>query len=178
VGGVGWHTSAVSEPLEFRLLDGTQAAEHAGEYVALHDPAGRFAVHRRQPGFVLAEARHGQYLVGYGYGFPLRPSTDWWRHLTAPLPPEVTTEHAGRTFALGCLAVRASWRRQGIGATLHDMILGDRPEERSTVAVPADACAPAAQAAFSAWGWRKIARTREDGVLREVFVRPLGGSWT
>ena len=43
---------------------------------------GRFRVQRRQPGFVLAEARHGGYLVGYAAGMPLRPSTSWWRELT------------------------------------------------------------------------------------------------
>ena len=66
--------------MTFQLLDGTQAAAHADELQALHaevyaDPpygrnqdaapfAGRFLVQRRQPGFVLAEARHGGYLVG------------------------------------------------------------------------------------------------------------------
>jgi len=46
----------------------------------------RFGRQRRQPGFVLAEARHGGYLVGYAFGVPLRPATSWWRDLTAPLP--------------------------------------------------------------------------------------------
>ena len=87
--------------ITFRLLDGTQAAAHTEELQALHaeiyaDPpyqeqddaalfADRFRVQRRQPGFVLAEARHGGYLVGYAAGMPLRPSTSWWRDLTAPL---------------------------------------------------------------------------------------------
>jgi len=39
--------------------------------------AARFRVQRRQPGFALAEARHGDYLVGYAAGMPLRPSTSW-----------------------------------------------------------------------------------------------------
>ena len=60
----------------------------------------RFGRQRRQPGFVLAEARHGGYLVGYAFGVPLRPATSWWRDLTAPLPEELTAEHPGRTFAL------------------------------------------------------------------------------
>src|SRR5262249_59022117 len=109
-----------------RLLDGTQAAAHAAELLALHaevyaeppydrddDAAGfgdRLRVHRRQPGFVLAEARNGGYLVGYAAGMPLRPSTAWWRALTTPLPEQVTAEYAGRTFALTELVVRASWR--------------------------------------------------------------------
>jgi ribosomal protein S18 acetylase RimI-like enzyme len=161
--------------ITFQLLDGTQAASHADELRAVHaevyaEPpyartddgawfAERLPVHRRQPGFVLAEARNGGYLVGYAFGMPLRPSTSWWRQLTAPLPEGVTAEPPGRTFALVELVVRASWRRQGIGRDLHDLILAGRPEERATLTVlPA---AAAAQHAFRAWGWRKVARTRD-----------------
>ena len=179
--------------LTFQLLDGGQATPRAEEYQALHaevyaDPpyrrtddaevyAGRFRVQRRQPGFALAEARNGGYLVGYAAGMPLRPSTDWWRELTTPLPAELITEHPGRTFALVDLLVRASWRRQGIARELHDLILASRPEERATLTVlPA---ATPAQHAFAAWGWRKVARTREPGPapVSDVLVtalRPLG----
>ena len=177
--------------LTFQLIDGLLAAEHAGELQALHaevyaDPpygltgedaalfADRFRVQRRQPGFVLAEARSGDYLVGYAYGMPLRPSTSWWRSLTTPLPGDVSTEHPGRTFALAELLVRAPWRRQGIGRDLHDLILGKRPEERATVAVaPA---AAQAQSAFQRWGWRKVARTRDPwpGLpLADVLIMTL-----
>lgn len=162
--------------LTFQLLHGRQAAAHADELRMLHaevyaDPpyrraddaalfAGRFRVQCRQPGFVLAEARHGGYLVGYASGMPLRPSTSWWRELTTPLPADVTAEHPGRTFALVDLLVRASWRRQGIAQTLHDLILASRPEERATLTVlPA---ATAAQNAFRKWGWRRLARTRPE----------------
>jgi GNAT superfamily N-acetyltransferase len=182
----------VSVPgLTFRLLDGGQAAAHAEEFHVLHaevyaDPPYRqaddkeyprqLAVRRRQPGFVLAEARNGGYLVGYAAGMPLRPSTSWWRELTTPLPDEVTAEHPGRTFALTDLLVRASWRRQGIGRELHDLILAGRPEERATVAVlPA---AAAAQQAFRAWGWRKLARTHAEpaGSVADVLVTDLGSA--
>jgi GNAT superfamily N-acetyltransferase len=177
--------------LTFQLVDGSRAAEHAGEFEAVHaevyrDPpyglsaedaarfSGRFRVQRRQPGFVLAEARSGDYLVGYAYGMPLRPSTSWWRHLTAPLPGDVTTEHAGRTFALAELLVRAPWRRQGVGRDLHDLILTNRPEERATLIVaPA---ATAAQHASQQWGWRKVARTRDAGPglpLADVLIKTL-----
>jgi GNAT superfamily N-acetyltransferase len=169
---------AVSAPgITLGLLAGKQAGGHAAELQALHaevyaEPpyrraddagefAGRFLVQRRQPGFVLAEARHGGYLVGYAAGMPLRPSTSWWRELTAPLPGQVTAEHLGRTFMLADLLVRRSWRRQGIGRALHDLILADRTEERATLTV-LPAAAPA-QHAFRAWGWRKVARTRAPG---------------
>ena len=153
----------------FQLLDGAQAAGQAAELQALHaevypddDPgrfAGRFRVQRRQPGFVLAEARSGGYLVGYAAGMPLRPAASWWRGLTAPLPEEITAEHPGRTFALVDLLVRAAWRRQGIARSLHDLVLAGRPEERATVTVrPA---ATAAQQALRSWGWQRVGRTRD-----------------
>jgi GNAT superfamily N-acetyltransferase len=157
--------------IAFELLDGKRAAAHADELRALHADvyadraaddgsrfADRFRVQCRQPGFVLAEARHGDYLVGYAAGMPLRPATSWWRDLTTPLPDDVTAEHPGRTFALVDLLVRAAWRRQGIGSELHDLVLANRPEERATLTVLPTA-APA-QSAFAKWGWHKIARTR------------------
>jgi GNAT superfamily N-acetyltransferase len=176
--------------ITFGVLGGAEAGQHADELQALHAEvysgpaydreedaarfAGRFRVQRRQPGFILAEARHGGYLVGYAAGFPLRPSTSWWRHLTAPVPEAVTAEHPGRTFELAELLVRAAWRRQGIGTALHDLVLGHRPEERATAAVlPA---AGPAQAAFRNWGWARVARTRgpEPGsAVADVLVVPL-----
>jgi len=106
-----------------------------------------------------------------------RPSTSWWRELTTPLPDEVTTEHPGRTFALVELLVRASWRRQGIGATLHDLILENRPEERATLTLPPTAVP--AQQAFRKWGWRKVARTRDGGPgssVSDVLITTLPAS--
>jgi GNAT superfamily N-acetyltransferase len=176
--------------ITFRLLSGKQAAGHAGELQALHDAVcseppyrhdhdtgdfeRRFRIQCRQPGFVVAEARHGGYLVGYAAGMPLRPSTSWWRNLTIALPEEITAERSGRTFALASLAVRASWRRQRIGQDLHDLILAGRPEERATLTLlPA---ATPAQRAFSSWGWRKVARTRDpghDSPARDVLLRTV-----
>ncbi len=169
--------------VRFQLLDGTAAAAHADELRALRAEAcagdavpfaDRFRVQFRQPGFVLAEARHGGYLVGYAFGMPLRPSTSWWRYLTTPLPGEVTAEHPGRTFALAELLVRPSWRRQGIGQALHDLILQSRPEERAVLTVPP--AATPAQNAFRKWGWRKLARTRGEGAgepVSDVLARTL-----
>jgi len=179
---------------EFELLGGQHAVTHAGELQALHaevyeaPPYGlsadagefgrRFRVQCRQPGFVLAEARSGGYLVGYAAGMPLRPSTSWWRALTSPLPEEIVTEYPGRTFSVIELLVRAAWRRQGIGQTLHDLLLRGRREERATLVVWPEATA--AQRAFQSWGWHKIARTRDPGAgsrLADVLVTelPAGG---
>lgn len=164
----------VSAPgLTYELTGGAQAASHEDELLGLRaevygdaaglDAAGaarRLRVWRRQPGFVLAEARNGGYLVGYACGMPLRPSTSWWKELTTPLPDETVAEHPGRTFALTELAVRAAWRRQGIGGALQSLILGGRPEERATLTVPPGASA--AQHALRSLGWHRIARTRGE----------------
>jgi ribosomal protein S18 acetylase RimI-like enzyme len=168
--------------ITLRLLDGRQAAEHAEDFTALHgevcpsedlDFGRRFAVHRRQPGFVLAEARHGEFLVGYAYGAPLRQSTSWWRGVTTPLPEDVTEEYPGRTFALTGLAVRAAWRRQGIGRDLYDLVLESRREERATTLVPPEAAA--ARQAFQNWGWNRVARTRDDSGVADLLLVKLQG---
>jgi GNAT superfamily N-acetyltransferase len=167
--------AVASTDITFQRLSGRPSPAQAEELQVIHAQvyadapghgeedatafADRLRVQGRQPGFVLALARHGEYLVGYAAGMPLRPSTSWWRDLTAPLPDELTAEHAGRTFALVDLLVRASWRRQGIGRALHDLVLAGRPEERATLVVP-PAAVPAQQA-FRSWGWRKIGRTRD-----------------
>lgn len=161
------------------LLDGRQAAEREADLVALHDEAAdddpdfprRLAVWRRQPGFALAEASHGGYLVGYACGLPLRPSTDWWRDLTAPLSVKITDEHPGRTFAVTQLLVRSSWRRQGIGTELYELLLDGRSEERAVVKIPPGA---AAQAAFRNWGWTKVGRALgADAAVSDVLTRLL-----
>jgi ribosomal protein S18 acetylase RimI-like enzyme len=182
--------------VRFQVLDGGQAAGHEDDLLALradaygepggNGPAGggesesgfprKLRTWRRQPGFALATAHHGEYLVGYACGMPLRTSTDWWRGLTAPLPEHVTAEHPGRTFALLDLAVRASWRRQGVAWELCGLVLSDRTEERATLTIAPDA--RAAQQAFRNWGWRKVGRTRardpETPVL-DILVTGLQG---
>jgi ribosomal protein S18 acetylase RimI-like enzyme len=171
--------------ISFALLDGGAAAPLGAELQSLHDevyidapPAGddfpgRFRVHIRQPGFVLVAARSGGYLIGYAAGMPLRPSTSWWRQVTTTLSEQFTTEYPGRTFALVELLVRGSWRRRGIGRSLHDLILTGRAEERATAVVPPTATA--AQAAFQHWGWHKVARARNGAGLpaSDVLVTAL-----
>jgi ribosomal protein S18 acetylase RimI-like enzyme len=63
--------------------------------------------------------------------------------------------------------VRASWRRQGIATTLHDLILRNRTEERTTLIVLPTATP--AQKAFQKWGWRKVARTGDPRRASAVF---------
>jgi GNAT superfamily N-acetyltransferase len=177
--------------ITFGLADGRRAAEDADEMQDLDREsgdqagdavlfAGPLRVRRRQPGFVLAQARNGGYLVGYAAGMPLRPATSWWKDVTTALPAGLTTEHAGRTFAVTDLLVRPSWRRQGIAASLHDLLLAGRTEERATLVLPPGATA--AQQALRAWGWQKIAHTRgpgPDSPVLDMLIIPLPatGGW-
>jgi ribosomal protein S18 acetylase RimI-like enzyme len=166
--------------ITFRLLDGAQAAAGEEDLLALRaqecpgaggDDRRQLRVWRRQPGFALAEARHGGYLVGYAAGMPLRASTSWWKEVTSQLPEDLTAERPGRTFAITTLIVRAAWRKQGIGTGLHRQILAGRPEERATLTVAPGSTA--AQRALHGWGWTKVARTRPAGAgesVRDVLV--------
>ena len=177
--------------ITFQIVDGEQAASHLGELQALYSEvyaeppyrwdddhaalfAERFQVQRQQEGFALVAARDGPDLAGFAFGVTLRPSTPWWHNLTTTAPTEITTERPGRTFAVVELLVRAPWRRQYIAETLHDLLLKDRPEERTTLTV-LPAAAPA-QAAYLKWGWHKIAQKRNPlpgSPLFDVLIRPL-----
>ena len=177
--------------ITFRQVDGEQAAAGFGELRALYSEvyaeppyewgeehadlfAERFEVQRRQEGFALVEARDGTELAGLAFGVTLQPSTPWWTNLTTTLPPEVTTERPGRTFALVEMLVRAPWRRRHVAQGLHDLLLHDRPEERATLTV-LPAAAPA-QAAYRKWGWHRVAQKRNPlpgSPLFDVLVKQL-----
>jgi hypothetical protein len=174
-----------------QVIDGEHAANHLGELRDLYTEVyaqppyewgddhailftERFEVQRRQEGFALIEARDGNDLAGLTFGVTLQPSTPWWNNLTTPLPPEITTERPGRTFALVELLVREPWRRQHVAQGMHDLLLEDRPEERATLTV-LPAAAPA-QAAYREWGWRKVAQKRNPlpgSPLFDVLVKQL-----
>ncbi|HEX4834637.1 MAG TPA: hypothetical protein VH478_26485 [Trebonia sp.] len=136
-----------------------------GEY------ARQLRVWRRQPGFALAEAMHGGFVVGYAAGLPLRPSTSWWKELTTPLPPAITDERPGRTFAFTTMVVRASWRRQAIGTELHSLLLEGRKEERAALTAPP--AATALQRALRSWGWSKVGRTRTPSGVADLLLLSL-----
>ena len=177
--------------ITFHNLDGEQAAANRGELRALYSEvyaeppyewgeehadlfAERFEVQRCQEGFALVEARDGTDLAGFAFGVTLQPTTPWWNNLIATLPPEVTTERPGRTFALVEMLVRAPWRRRYVAQGLHDLLLQDRPEERATLTV-LPAAAPA-QAAYRKWGWHRVAQKRNPlpgSPLFDVLVKQL-----
>lgn len=134
----------------------------------------RFETQRRQDGFALVEARTTGELIGFGFGTTLLPSTSYWQNLLRPLPPDVTEERPGRTWALAELMVGPRWRRLHLAEAIHDRLIGARAEERATATVlPA---AEAAQAAARTWGWEKIVQKRNPlpgAPIFDVMVKTL-----
>lgn len=108
--------------------------------------------------FGIATAQTADELVGFAYGYTLRPDTTWWDGFVMPVPEELTTEREGRTFALIDFAVAESWRRHGIGRRLHDTLLTSRHEARATLAV--EPAAHEARAVYERWAWRVVGRLR------------------
>ncbi|SOD66961.1 Acetyltransferase (GNAT) domain-containing protein [Streptomyces zhaozhouensis] len=111
--------------------------------------------------------------VGIAYGYPLSPTTGWWDRLATPVPDEMRREDGRRTFGLIELAVLPAWRRQGIARALHTIVLRDAPEERVLLNARPDA--PAAQAAYCSWGYRRVgsAYPWDGAALHDVMLLTL-----
>ncbi|WP_329395390.1 GNAT family N-acetyltransferase [Streptomyces lydicus] len=111
--------------------------------------------------------------VGMAYGYPLGPNTGWWDQLTQPVPEDIRREDGRRTFGLMEIAVRGQWRGQGIAGRLHETLLSGTEAERVLLNVHPDS--KAAQAAYRAWGYRKIGEARpwEGADVLDVMMLDL-----
>ncbi|MFM9443541.1 GNAT family N-acetyltransferase [Streptomyces acidiscabies] len=138
--------------------------------------AEHYHVQTRRPGMRLILARTDEEAVGFTYGYHLAPDTRWWTNLQdTSLSPEFTREDAHRTFVVIELAVRKSWRRQGIAAELHNRLLNGLHAERVTLTVRPEPEAAPARAAYVAWGYRRVGVSRpwEGAPLYDCMVREL-----
>jgi GNAT superfamily N-acetyltransferase len=114
-------------------------------------------------------------LVGFAFGYSLRPERGWWDGLS-PEPPEGFTEETGsRTVVLAEIEVRRAWQGQGIGRAVHDAFLSGRSEERATLA--SNPKATDTHALYERWGWQKMGTVpgKPDSYYPEYvrFVLPL-----
>lgn len=127
-----------------------------------------------QPGFRLVVAKRAHQPIGFTFGLQLLEQTQWWEGAVTPLPGEITTEWAARTFAIIELAVRLPYRRRGVARELHAQLVAGRTEERVTLLVRPDALA--AQRAYLAWGYAKVGRVRPfpDGPVYDAMLQALG----
>jgi GNAT superfamily N-acetyltransferase len=135
---------------------------------------GRASKQFGRPGFLLVAARTGGQLVGFAFGYTLQPDTHWWVGLVPAPDKDFETETGDRTFVLSEIEVRRAWQGSGVGRRIHDELLGDRPEERATLATGPDA---AAQSVYLSWGWQSVGRVPgTDGdyySAYDLFVLPL-----
>ncbi|MBW8485553.1 GNAT family N-acetyltransferase [Actinomadura parmotrematis] len=111
---------------------------------------------RGDPTFRLLLAEDAGRPVGYAYGHRLPVDHGWWGDFPEPLPPDLTAEWEGRTFALVSLALRAPWRGRGTGARIVRGLLAGRDEERAVLSV--QPAATATQAFYRHLGWRPVGR--------------------
>lgn len=113
-----------------------------------------------RPGFRLAIAAADAAVIGFSFGFLLPADTHWWTDELKPLPDEFTHENGQRTFAIIELAVRARFRRRGVGSRLHATLSDRLTAERITLAVRPEPEAAPARAAYVAWGYRKVGQAQ------------------
>ncbi len=104
--------------------------------------------------YSLVTANVGDQLVGFAFGYSLRPERGWWDGLQPPPPEGFTEETGSRTVVLSEIEVRGAWQGKGTGRTVHDAFLSSRSEERATLA--SNARATGTHALYARWGWRKM----------------------
>jgi ribosomal protein S18 acetylase RimI-like enzyme len=108
----------------------------------------------QMPNYSLVTARAGGQMVGFVFGYSLRPGRGWWDGLQ-PEPPEGFTDETGsRTVVLAEIEVRRDWQGRGVGRALQDGFLSQRSEERATLATNPKAASN--QALYERWGWQKV----------------------
>ncbi|MFD8085416.1 GNAT family N-acetyltransferase [Kitasatospora sp. NPDC059722] len=114
----------------------------------------RFRSQVRRRGFRAAVAFDGETVVGMAYGYPLAAGTGWWDTLVEPVAEDLRFEDGKRTFGLFELAVRPAWRRRGVATEMHRALLNGLENQR--VMLNSHPEATAAQAAYRAWGYRRV----------------------
>lgn len=140
-----------------------------------HEHRAMLARIRRDPTFDMAMALHAGTVIGFAYGHRLPADHGWWNDFPTALPPDLTAEWDGRTFALVDLAVEASWRRLGVGDRLLGLLLGRRTEERAILSVQPTAVD--AQTFYRRLGWCRVGRKGPMPDVHppywDIFVRTL-----
>ncbi|MFI9641377.1 GNAT family N-acetyltransferase [Micromonospora sp. NPDC051925] len=115
-------------------------------------------------------------LVGFVFGYSLRPEREWFAGLSPQPEPGFTDERDGqRTVVLAEIEIRKVWQGRGVGHALHDEFLRGRREERATLT--ANPIATSTHALYEGWGWQRVGRIpgRPGAYYSdyEVFVLPL-----
>jgi len=138
----------------------------------------RFDAQTRRTGFALVTAEADEEPVGLAFGYTLPAATGWWDDVLEPVDDDMRREDGTRTFAVFELAVVPSWQRRGVAGALHRELLRGRAEERAILNCRPDALG--AQAAYAAWGYRRVTSVVpwEGAPVYDVLVlEPLPAGW-
>lgn len=108
--------------------------------------------------FVFAREADGSTPLGFAMGTPLMPDTRWWSGMIDPLPEQMTAEDGLQTFAVYEFAVRAPYRRQGLGGAMHKALVGPWTGTRTTLTLRASS--PAAVGFWDHEGYRSVGFSR------------------
>jgi GNAT superfamily N-acetyltransferase len=109
------------------------------------------------PNYSLVTAEADGRIVGFAFGYSLRPDTKWWEGLSPEPEQGFVTETGARTVVLAEIEVRQAWQSKGLGRALHDAFLSGRAEERATLATGPKA--DGARALYERWGWQRAGTT-------------------
>ncbi|MEU6831586.1 GNAT family N-acetyltransferase [Nocardia beijingensis] len=128
--------------------------------------------------FAMVIAYVGGIPAGQTWGWTLRPHAAWWRNFQ---PDDrladsdtFTAEDGARTFALSEIMVCAEYTGRGLARSLHDTLLGSRPERRATLLVEPEN--ERAYRAYLRWGWSRVGVTKPswpDAPAFDVLIREL-----
>lgn len=133
--------------------------------------AGTWPRHMDADGFALVIARVPNVgTVGMAYGIALPAGSRWWSGMHEPLPAEEMAEDGRRTFAVIEFAIRAPYRRRGLGRAMHAALIGPWRGERTTLTARPEA--DAAMAFWQAEGYKPLGPSRPwDAAPLYVMMR-------
>lgn len=127
----------------------------------------RYAADILKPGFSLVVATAEQGLVGAAHGWTMQAGQWFSKPITKPL----TVIKDSPKFAIMEWMVRRSWRGQGVGRHLLDLLLADRPEPYAILASNPEA---PARRVYEHLGWTYCGST-EPGFMpsMDILAVPL-----
>jgi GNAT superfamily N-acetyltransferase len=170
--------------MEVELWDSDRALAHADAVFPVYDAVfgdrpdeddwrtEMFERHCAREGFRVAAALDRDRLVGFAWGYVGQRGQYWSDRVVAALPSEVTNEWVGDHFEFVELAVLPAARRAGLGARLHDALLGGVAQSRALLST--DNVDSPATRLYARRGWRKLGEMDPDTQVMGLRLQAAG----
>jgi ribosomal protein S18 acetylase RimI-like enzyme len=151
--------------------DAVRAQQRAADVYAVYDAvfgdvasedewrAGTFDKHCARQDFRLVAAEDDGSLGGFAYGYVGERGQWWSDRVVEALSPSVADVWVGGHFEFVELAVLPSYRRQGIGARLHDGLMSGTEHRRGLLSTD-DSDTPARRL-YASRGWTQLGNLSE-----------------